>query len=78
MDPATRSRLLLAARWMLLLVGVLVPTRAFAGLVEDGIRRFDDSNWTIVGLIGLILVLLALGSPRSPRTGLDEPPDAPR
>ena len=52
------------ARWVLLLTGVGVTTAGFVGLVIAENRGRGHSPWWVVGLVGLVGVSLALGSPR--------------
>jgi hypothetical protein len=49
---------------VLLLTGVGVTTAGFVGLVIAENRGRGHSPWWIFGLVGLVGVLLALGSPR--------------
>jgi len=56
---------------MLLGFGLVVMTVALVGLIDRQLDPFDADPWWYLGLIGLIAVLLALGSPRSGRVPTD-------
>ena len=58
-------------RGMLLGFGLVVMTVALVGLIDRQLDPFDADPWWYLGLIGLIAVLLALGSPRSGRVPTD-------
>ena len=50
-------------RGVLLALGLLVITVAFLGLVDVRLVLGDVAPWWYLGLIGLVMVLIALGSP---------------
>lgn len=50
-------------RQLLAVAGVAVTTTSFVGLVARDNRAVNASPWWLIGLIGLLTVLLALGSP---------------
>jgi hypothetical protein len=54
-------------RGMLLIFGIGVMTVALVGLMDQRLDPFDADPWWYVGLVGLVAVLFALGSPRSGR-----------
>jgi hypothetical protein len=79
--PSTPSRAVPAiatATWALLLAGVALITIAFVGLVENGNFVENSWPWWLIGLLGITLVLPALGSPRARRPPPGPPidPDA--
>lgn len=59
------------ARGMLLGFGLVLVTVALVGLIDRQLDPFDADPWWYLGLIGLVGVLLALGSPRSGRVPTD-------
>ncbi len=76
--PSTRTRAAPAiaiAIWALLLAGVALITTAFVGLVENGNFVENSWPWWLIGLLGIMLVLLALGSPRARRPSPGAPGD---
>jgi hypothetical protein len=50
-----------------LVVGLVLITRALVGLVDTHLAVSRASPWWYLGVIGLVAVLLALGSPWSGR-----------
>lgn len=56
-----------AARGTLLVVGLVLITRALVGLVDTHLAVSRAAPWWYLGVIGLVAVLLALGSPWSGR-----------
>jgi hypothetical protein len=71
---APRSRLTTArhaARVLLLGFGVAVSALAFVGLLDDRLELADIEPWWYLALIGIVAVLLALGSPRAGRVSND-------
>jgi hypothetical protein len=52
-----------AARGLLLGFGVVVSMLAFVGLLDDKLELADIEPWWYLALIGVVAVLLALGSP---------------
>lgn len=58
---------MMRARWVLLVVGVVITVVGFVGLVDEDNRLKSAAPWWLVGLVGLSIVLLALGSPGSRR-----------
>jgi hypothetical protein len=64
-DVRARVVGLVIVRWLLLAVGVGLATLAFVHLVEVKKVTVHSEPWWWLGLIGVILTLLGLGSPRS-------------
>lgn len=63
----TRRRIRRVARIALLLAGLAIVTVSFIALVDEQLASGGVEPWSYLGAIGIVAVLLALGSPR--RTG---------
>jgi hypothetical protein len=61
-------------RWLALAVGVAVSTLSFVRLVEEHDSAVGATPWWWLGLIGVAITVLALGSPWSRRAGRDDAP----
>ncbi len=59
------------ARWLLVIAGVLAATVAFVGIVVGDTSLEKASPWWIIGTIGIVAIVLGLGSPRGDRPGVD-------
>jgi hypothetical protein len=55
-------------RWSMLAVGVGLTTLSFVRLVEERVRAAGATPWWWLGLIGVGVTALALGSPLSARS----------
>jgi len=64
MDPPRQLRLPLRARWFLAIAGVALTVWSFVQLVEVSNRLTEVWPWWLVGITGVALTVLALGSPR--------------
>ena len=60
----SRSVTLRIARSVLLIVGVITTTVAFIGLIDEQLAVTRTAPWWYVGAAGIVVTLLALGSPR--------------
>ena len=78
MGLVARRRPLAVVRWIVALVGIGLTVLCLVRLVEVDNRATEASPWWYLGLTGMALTLLALGSPWSARTAADdERADAP-
>ena len=71
-DSSLRRRRLAVVRWIVALVGIGLTVFCLVRLVEVDNRAAQASPWWYLGLIGMALTLLALGSPWSARTAADD------
>jgi hypothetical protein len=55
------------ARVTVLVVGLALMTRALVGLMDEHLDVARAAPWWYLGVIGLVAVALALGSPRTGR-----------
>jgi hypothetical protein len=60
---ATRRSLFVVVRWSVLMIGVALVAYCFVRLVEVHDRAALAAPWWWLGLIGVALTLLGLGSP---------------
>ena len=60
-------------RWTAAFVGIGLTVLSLVRLIEVDNRAAQASPWWYVGLTGVALTLLALGSPWSSRTAADDP-----
>jgi hypothetical protein len=67
-----RRRRLAVVRWIVALVGIGLTVFCLVRLVEVDNRAAQASPWWYLGLTGMALTLLALGSPWSARTAADD------
>ena len=72
MEPVARGRLLAVARWIVAVLGIGLTVLCLVRLVEVDNRAAQASPWWYLGLTGMALTLLALGSPWSARTAADD------
>jgi uncharacterized membrane protein len=70
--PVTRRQWFAIARWIVALVGVTLTVLSLVRLIEVDNRATEASPWWYLGLTGLVLVLVALGSPWSARNAADD------
>jgi hypothetical protein len=52
-----------AARVVLLVAGVTVTTASFVGLIDEHLAVVGAEPWWYIGAVGIVAVLVALGSP---------------
>ena len=72
MGLVARRRRLAVVRWIVALVGIGLTVFCLVRLVEVDNRAAQASPWWYLGLTGMALTLLALGSPWSARTAADD------
>jgi hypothetical protein len=60
---APRRRVRRAARVALLVVGLAIMTVSFIALVDEHLVLTGAEPWSYLGAIGIVAVLVALGSP---------------
>ena len=72
MGLVARRRRFAAVRWIVALVGIGLTVLCLVRLVEVDNRAAQASPWWYLGLTGMALTLLALGSPWSARTADDD------
>jgi hypothetical protein len=65
-------RALAALRWVVLAGGVGLTTLSFVRLVEEHDRALGASPWWWLGLLGMVVTALALGSPWPVRSRGDD------
>ena len=63
-------------RWLLAIAGITCTVLSFVRLVEVNNRAAEASPWWYLGLSGVVLLALALGSPRSEETAHVDARDA--
>jgi hypothetical protein len=67
-----RGVLVSAIRWLVLAVGVGLTTASFGLLVDEHDRAVGATPWWWLGLVGVAVTVLALGSPWSARVRRDD------
>lgn len=72
MDPTAPRERDALTRWLLVAVGVALSTGGFVGLIDEHSRAVSAWPWWLIGLTGVVLVLIGLGSPWSRPAGGDD------
>lgn len=67
-----RVVLVAAIRWLALAAGVALTTVSFGLLVDEHDRAIGAAPWWWLGLVGVAITVLALGSPWSARVRRDD------